>query len=142
MGTDDRSHGRLPPRFVRPIALSAQTHRSTFLDGGSAFLSRKAYLGAPAELPTATGAAGCVATTTATVTTAGLFAPLVRFEPLCRAPACFETQFMVTVTQAGAPRFAAVYGALGTLDLRDGTGTVIDHAITWQGSRNRVLRLA
>ena len=73
----------------------------TFLDGGSAFLSRKAFLGAPAVLPA--GAGRCVASATATVGTAGLFAPLVRFEPLCREPACFETPFELTLTQVTPP---------------------------------------
>ena len=31
-----------------------------------------------------------------------------------------------------------IYGALGTLELVDDTGTIIDHALTWQGINARV----
>lgn len=43
----------------------------------------------------------------------------MRFEPLDRAPASFETQFQLTVAQGNPPvvKFSAVFGALGSLDL-------------------------
>jgi hypothetical protein len=109
----------------------------TFLDGGSTFLSRKGFLGAPAAVPDGTH---CVATLNATVHTGGIFAPLVRFEPLDRAPASFETQFQLTIAQGGVVRFSGVYGALGTLTLRTTpTDPVINHALTWAGVSDRVL---
>eukprot|EP01048_Picozoa_sp_COSAG05_P007084 COSAG05_NODE_488_length_9324_cov_10.796336_3_plen_243_part_00 len=124
----------------KPQIWSENYYSCTFLDiFGSTFLSRKAFLGAPDRIPST---AACVATMTAEVTSPGLFAPLVRFEPLCRAPACFETQFLLTISQAGKARFRSVYGALGSLDLdapASQGGAVIDHALTWQGTRDRVL---
>eukprot|EP01050_Picozoa_sp_SAG11_P006404 SAG11_NODE_495_length_8943_cov_274.008028_2_plen_200_part_00 len=123
----------------KPQIWSENYYSCTFLDVfGSTFLSRKAFLGAPDSV---TGPA-CVATMTAQVKHPGLFAPLVRFEPLCRTPACFETQFHLTVTQAGKVRFSSVYGSLGSLDLNAPAsqgGAVIDHALTWQGTHDRVL---
>lgn len=74
----------------------------------------------------------------ATVAVGGLFAPLVRFEPLCRQPACFETQFGISVLQNGTAKFSAVFGALGSLSLLDADGTLIDHAATWAGLHDRV----
>ena len=111
-----------------PGIWSENYYACTFMDGGSTFLSRKGFLGASATIPA--GQPPCVAETNATILTAGLFAPLVRFEPLCRAPACFETQFGLTILQNGTTKFNAVYGALGSLSLRSKDGTVIDHAAT------------
>ncbi len=112
----------------KPGIWSENYYACTFMDGGSTFLSRKAFLGAPASLPA--GHPPCVAEANATVTTGGLFAPLVRFEPLCRQPACFETQFGISVLQNGTVKFSGVFGALGSLSLRANDGTLIDHAAT------------
>jgi hypothetical protein len=137
----------------RSLPWGDNAYASTFLAGGSTFLSRKAFLGAPAAHLGLGKGGRCVASATARITVADIYAPLVRFEALCRRPACFETQFEVTVAQAGVVKFTGVYGATDTLDLTGGpsapsggTGVtrnkLITNAITWQGAYNRTLPLS
>ena len=116
---------------------------------GSVFLSRKAFLGAPATIPA--GAGDCTATITTEVA-GGLYVPLVRFESVCRPPACFETQFQLSIAQGGDEEhhpwktvFAGVYGDLaqisnfGTHPPKGGKGVMPSNMNIWLGQDSRVL---
>ena len=116
---------------------------------GSVFLSRKAFLGAPATIPA--GAGDCTATITTEVA-GGLYVPLVRFESVCRPPACFETQFQLSIAQGGDEEhhpwktvFAGVFGDLaqisnfGTHPPKGGKGVMPSNMNIWQGQESRVL---
>lgn len=76
----------------------ANYYAATF---ANTFLSRKAFLGAPADGPET------VAAIQVTVTEAGKYLVLARYEAAYR----FETQFRVVVEQAGQTRLDRLYGA-------------------------------
>lgn len=82
----------------------ANYYAATF---ANTFLSRKAFLGAPAECEEA------VATITIDVKEAGKYLVLVRYEAAYR----FETQFKVKVEQGGATKLDRLYGARDNLKI-------------------------
>ena len=63
----------------RSLPWGDNAYASTFLAGGSTFLSRKAFLGAPAADTSLGKGQSCVASANGTIAVAGVYAPLVRF---------------------------------------------------------------